>query len=87
MNLPMLAPLYWLIGLVLVATAWRVARDASHPRRIGSTVFWGLLALIFVAGDWLPSVFTGGLGLGLDRRSGRRGPRHAHEFVGGRAAV
>jgi uncharacterized membrane protein len=57
--LPLLAPLYWLIGAVLIAAAWRVARDRAHPRRISSAVFWGLLALIFVAGDWLPSVFVG----------------------------
>lgn len=41
---------YWLIGLLFVTWAFLIARDASHPRRWGSSAFWGLLGLCFFYG-------------------------------------
>ncbi len=49
-----------LAGLVLVAVAFQIARDRSHPRRWGSAAFWGLLALTFLAGKRLPPPLVGG---------------------------
>ncbi|HVF34672.1 MAG TPA: DUF979 family protein, partial [Candidatus Saccharimonadia bacterium] len=54
-----LTPIYWAIGALLAAAAWRAARDPAHPRRYASAAFWGLLALLFVAGDALPSAAVG----------------------------
>jgi len=48
-----------LAGLYLAFTAVQVVRDASHPHRWGSTLFWGLLALLFIAGSRLPDVVVG----------------------------
>ena len=48
-----------LAGLYLAFTAVQVARDASHPHRWGSTLFWGLLALLFIAGSRLPDIVVG----------------------------
>jgi len=48
-----------LAGLYLAALAVNVARDAGHPRRAGSTLFWGLLAVVFVGGKALPPFATG----------------------------
>ncbi|NVN00308.1 DUF979 domain-containing protein [Arthrobacter sp. SDTb3-6] len=42
--------IYWLIGLLFVAWAFLIARDANHPRRWGSSSFWGLLGLCFFYG-------------------------------------
>jgi len=48
-----------LAGLYLAFTAVQVVRDASHPHRWGSTLFWGLLALLFIAGSRLPDIVVG----------------------------
>ena len=42
--------IYWLIGLLFVGWAFLIARDATHPRRWGSSSFWGLLGLCFFYG-------------------------------------
>jgi uncharacterized membrane protein len=54
-----LSPIYWLIGLLLASAAWHAARDATHRRRAASATFWGLLALLFLAGDALPPAVVG----------------------------
>ncbi len=56
-----LTPIYVLIGLLLAGTAWHAARDPSHPRRAASAAFWGLLALAFLAGDFLPRTVVGAI--------------------------
>ena len=48
-----------LVGLYLTFTAVQVARDSTHPSRIGSTLFWGLLAFLFIAGPHIPPVVVG----------------------------
>jgi uncharacterized membrane protein len=48
-----------LAGIYLVFTAVQVWRDKSHPHRLGSTLFWGLLALLFMAGPHIPPVLVG----------------------------
>ena len=55
-----LLPLLVLIGALLAHAAVRVARDDTHPRRAASASFWGLLALMFIAGDFLPPAVVGG---------------------------
>lgn len=41
---------YWLIGTLFVAWAFMIARDSNHPRRWGSSAFWGLLGMCFFYG-------------------------------------
>lgn len=48
-----------LAGLYLAALAFQVARDPRHPRRLGSALFWGVLAVIFVFGKQLPPSVVG----------------------------
>jgi len=50
---------YVIAGAFLLLVAVRILRDPRHPRRIGSAVFWGLLAVIFLAGKSLPPVAVG----------------------------
>ncbi len=48
-----------LTGAVLALIAVLTWRDRSNPRRHGSALFWGLYALIYLAGDWLPPAVAG----------------------------
>ena len=52
--------LYVLVGLVLACVALMTAADRSHPRRVGSALFWGFYALVFLVGDLLPPAWIGG---------------------------
>lgn len=60
-----LAHIYPVAGLFLLASAWQVLRDTANPRRIGSALFWGLLAVTFLAGDRLDDETLGLLVLAL----------------------
>lgn len=55
-----LGQVYVLLGLMFVAFAILTLRDASHPTRIRSALFWGLVAASMLFGSYL-----GGLGNGL----------------------
>ena len=59
MNLLNLQEFYVVAGLFLLLVAGRVADDRTHPKRWGSAVFWGLLAVTFIAGNELPPVVVG----------------------------
>lgn len=60
-----LTPVYWLIAIVFLAACLRCARDLGNPRRHASAAFWGLLALVFAAGDWLPPTVSGAIVVAL----------------------
>lgn len=57
----LLEGLYVLSGLVSLVTAVSAWMDPEHPTRVGTTVFWGFLAGIFIFGRWLPSVVVGAM--------------------------
>lgn len=65
MNLLNLDIFYYVAGLFLLLVAGRIADDRTHPTRWGSAIFWGLLAVIFIAGKDLPPVVTGYILLAL----------------------
>lgn len=46
-------------GALLVALAWRIAREPAHPRRWGSAAFWLLLGIVTVGGPRLPAEVVG----------------------------
>lgn len=60
-----LPALYTFAGIVFGAFALLSARDATNPKRLGNTAFWGLLSVSFLAGDRLGDVGNGALALGL----------------------
>ena len=60
-----LAHAYIVGGLFFAALALLSARDASNPRRLRNTLFWGLLATSFLAGHRLGDLGNGLLALGL----------------------
>ncbi|GGI89344.1 membrane protein [Polymorphobacter multimanifer] len=60
-----LPALYTLAGLLFAGWGLMVVFDRSHPGRSGSTLFWGLIALSFLAGDLLGDVANGVLVVAL----------------------
>lgn len=56
---------YWLTGLMAAGVAIVNLRDRSNPRRLNNTAFWGIYALTFLAGSYLPDVVSGFLVIGM----------------------
>jgi uncharacterized membrane protein len=56
---------YWLTGLMMAGVALVNARDASNPRRLNNTAFWGIYAVTFLAGSYLPDLANGVLVIGM----------------------
>ncbi|SUM76896.1 membrane protein [Staphylococcus saprophyticus] len=50
---------YILIGLQLLYTAFRILKSSKHHKKYGTALFWILLAIIFIAGPYIPNVFNG----------------------------
>jgi len=50
---------YVLVGLLFAATAVMNLRDRSNPRRFSTALFWGLYALVYLAGERLPPLVAG----------------------------
>ncbi|HEY9142827.1 MAG TPA: DUF979 family protein, partial [Arenimonas sp.] len=53
--------IYWLAGAYLVVLAWQGARDRRNPKRFGNAAFWGLMALMLLVGERLPSALAGAI--------------------------
>jgi uncharacterized membrane protein len=68
-----LAHLYVLAGLVLACVAVMTAVDRSHPRRLGTALFWAFYALVFLAGNLLPPAWLGGGVVAMALIAGLRG--------------
>jgi uncharacterized membrane protein len=56
---------YVLVGLLFAATAIMNLRDRSNPRRWTTALFWGLYALLYLAGGRMPPAATGLLMIGM----------------------
>ena len=50
---------YWLTGLMMAGVAIVNARDKSNPRRFNNTAFWGVYAVTFLVGSYLPDLTNG----------------------------
>jgi len=61
---------YLLAGLVFAGYAGLNALDQSHPTRLRNTLFWGLVAASFLAGDRLGDLGNGVLVLALAATAG-----------------
>jgi uncharacterized membrane protein len=51
--------IYWLTGLMMAGVAIVNARDRSNRRRFNNTAFWGVYAVTFLAGSYLPDLANG----------------------------
>jgi uncharacterized membrane protein len=56
---------YILMGAVFASMAVSIACDRTHRKRWGSSIFWALLAVVFVFGKALPEILVGYIVLGL----------------------
>ena len=65
MKLLNLDVFYVIAGAFLLLVAVRLVLDSTQPKRWGSALFWGLLAVAFLAGKSLPPVVAGYLVLAL----------------------
>lgn len=52
---------YILIGLLMLTTGFITFKDINHKTRIGTTLFWITLSIIFILGKFLPSTVIGGM--------------------------
>lgn len=59
MKTVLLEGLYVMAGLVSLLTAYMAFKDEKHPTRLGSTLFWGLLGLVFIIGKYIPAELVG----------------------------
>lgn len=62
MNLSgkLLEVLYVLMGLIALYTAIKNLRDEENPHRVGTFIFWGSFAVIFIIGKFLAANFSWG---------------------------
>lgn len=56
---------YWLTGLMAAGVAIVNLRDDTNPRRLNNTAFWGIYAITFLAGSYLPDLVSGFLVIGM----------------------
>jgi uncharacterized membrane protein len=64
---------YWLSGLMIGGVAVVNARDGTNPRRFNNTVFWGIYAVTFLVGSYLPDIVTGFLVIAMALAASIRG--------------
>ncbi len=50
---------YIIIGLFMGITMVFTLKDTNHKTRIGTALFWGILAVIFILGNYIPSMIVG----------------------------
>lgn len=50
---------YIMIGLFMGITMIFTLKDKNHKTRIGTALFWGILAVIFILGNYIPSTIVG----------------------------
>lgn len=55
----LLLALYILVGIVLLVSGIEAFRDKQNPARVGTGLFWIIMAAIFAFGDMMPSVVSG----------------------------
>jgi len=67
--------LYRLMGILTGAAAVINLRDGTNPNRLSNALFWGLWAISFLFGTYLPDLASGALILGMVAVATARGVR------------
>lgn len=52
---------YIMIGLYMATTMIFTLKDTNHKTRIGTSIFWGIISIIFIFGKLLPATIVGAL--------------------------
>ncbi|GAA0818186.1 DUF979 domain-containing protein [Clostridium tertium] len=50
---------YVMVGLFFLLTMLFTLKDKNHKTKYGTSLFWGILGVIFILGDAIPSMITG----------------------------
>ncbi|MGL5381639.1 DUF979 domain-containing protein [Clostridium sp.] len=50
---------YIMVGALMATTSAISFKDKNHKTRLGTSLFWAILAVIFMFGSYIPSVVTG----------------------------
>lgn len=50
---------YMMLGLYMGITMVFTLKDENHKTRIGTALFWGILSVVFMFGDYIPSQIVG----------------------------
>ena len=50
---------YIMVGLMMTLTMIYTLKDKSHKTRYGTAAFWGILAVIFIFGEFIPAEIVG----------------------------
>jgi len=64
---------YLLVGLLFAFVALANLRDGSNPRRFTTALFWGLYALLYLAGERMPPAIAGALMIAMALVAGFKG--------------
>ena len=72
---------YWLTGLMAAGVSIVNLRDRTNPRRLNNTAFWGIYAITFLAGSYLPDLVSGFLVIGMVLVASIRGLGQGKEKV------
>ncbi len=59
MKLILLETIYVIAGLISLVTAFYAFTDKKHPSPKATSLFWGLLGLVFIVGKYIPPVAVG----------------------------
>ena len=46
-------------GLMFLYSAYKAFGDETNPKKVGTSIFWAALAVIFIFGRWLPPIVSG----------------------------
>jgi len=57
--------IYWLMGLLMGGVSLVNFRDRTNPRWLNNTAFWGIYAVTFLIGSYLPDIVNGFLVIGM----------------------
>lgn len=63
---------YVFVGLLMIYTAGRVYKDKSNKTRIGTTLFWAILGIIFIFGAVIPPTIVGAMLLAIGILTGTK---------------
>lgn len=50
---------YIMVGLFFILTMMFTLKDKNHKTKYGTALFWGILGVIFILGNFIPPVITG----------------------------
>ena len=57
--------MYIICGIILITSGIYAFKDSGNPKRIGSSIFWLLFGILFIAGPYMNKSIVGGILVGM----------------------